>query len=219
MLPLLYNHLDSMMWRYSTQAYDPTRKIDKESLYALLEILRLSPTTQGLQLWRAVLVETAEVRKQLIPHCQALSSGHPEHHIQSASHLLLLCRPQHFEAAYIDQYIEHLAYVRHKSISELHSLSHKLHEWAKRKAEQMESWMDQQAYFALGNFLAACAAARIDSCLIENFSREEFSAILNLKGKNLSPVVGCSIGYRSPQDSTQKEKKVRYPIEDLLIYR
>lgn len=219
MLPALYNHLDAMQWRYATKTFDSTQKLDKETIYALLEILRLTPTTLGLQLWRFVVISDPEIRKQLVPFCNRLHVGHQEHHIETASHVLIFCRPQKFETALIDQHIEHVAYVRNQSISELRAYSQNLHHWAENTSSSMETWMDQQTFLALGSFIAACAAARIDSCPMENFDREGFDEVLGLTEKHLHSVVACSIGTRSPNDRYIKEKKVRYPLEDLVIFK
>lgn len=218
MLPALYNHLDAMQWRYATKAYDSSIILDKEILYALQEILRLTPTTMGLQLWRFVLISDREIRKRLVPLCSRLHAGHGEHHIETASHLLVFARPQKFETALIDQHIEHVAYVRNQSIADLHTYSSNLHTWAAHSTESMETWMDHQAYLALGGFVAACAASRIDSCPIENFDKDGFDDVLGLKEKHLHSVVGCSIGKRSQHDKYVHEKKVRYPMEDLFVF-
>lgn len=218
-LPALFNHLDSMQWRYATKSYDTSKKIDKEILYALLEILRLTPTTMGLQLWRFVVVSDPELRKKLVPFCNRLHAGHQEHHIESASHLMVFCRPQKFEPALIDQHIEHVAYVRNQTISDLHTYSQNLHHWADNSTESLETWMDHQAFIALGSFIAACAAARIDTCPIENFSKDGFDRVLGLDEKHLHSVAACSLGVRSPLDRYAKEKKVRYPTDDLVIFK
>jgi len=218
MLPALYNHLDAMQWRYATKTFDPNQKLDKETIYALLEILRLTPTTLGLQLWRFVLVSDLDLRRQLVSHCTRLHAGHQDHHMETASHVLIFCRPSHFETALIDQHIEHVAYVRNQTINELHAYSQNLHRWAEAQKDSMDSWMDQQAFLALGSFITACAAARIDSSPIENFSREGFDEVLGLTGKHWHTVAACSIGVRSPDDRFAKEKKVRYPIEDLVMF-
>lgn len=218
-LPALYNHLDAMQWRYATKSYDSSQKLDKETMYALMEILRLTPTTLGLQLWRFVIISDPDIRKKLVGFCNRIHGGHQEHHMQTASHVIVFCRPEKFEPALIDQHIEHVAYVRNQSVNELHSYSQNLHHWAENSTEPLETWMDHQAYIALGSFIAACAAARIDSCPIENFSKEGFDEVLELHTKHLHSVAACSLGMRSPLDKYAKEKKVRYPMDDLMIFK
>lgn len=206
-----------MQWRYATKNYDSSKILDKEILYALQEILRLTPTTMGLQLWRFVMVRNLEVRKKLIPLSNLTHVGHEEQHVLSASHLVVFARPAKFEEALIDKHIEHVAYIRGQSISELHGYSASLHHWASNNIESMESWMDHQAYLALGTFISACASARIDSCPIENFSKDGFDEVLGLTERHLRSVVACTIGVRSPTDKYAKEKKVRYPVDELII--
>jgi len=219
LLPALYNHLDAMQWRYATKEFESSQKLDKETLYALMEILRLTPTTFGLQLWRFVVVSDPELRKKLKDQCTRFRSGHPEHPMDSASHIVIFCRPSKFEPALIDQHIEHVALVHNKTISELHTYSQNLHQWAEEQKEFLNSWMDKQAYLALGSFMAACAAARIDTSPIDFFSRDAFDTELNLIEKHWHSVVACSIGVRSPKDKFAQEKKVRYPVDDLVWFK
>ncbi|HSQ41398.1 MAG TPA: nitroreductase family protein [Fibrobacteraceae bacterium] len=215
MLPALYNHLDAMQWRYSTQQFASNAKLDKETLYALLEILRLTPTAMGLQLWRFVLVSDLEIRKRL---AEKTPVRH-QRQILDASHLLVLCRPHKFEPALIDQHVEHVAYIRKQSISELHSYSSFLHNWFHEHQDSLESWMDNQVYLALGHLVAACAAARIDSCPIEDFPTLDYDEILELGNKHLHSIVTCAVGVRSNNDKYAKLPKVRYPMDDLVLYR
>jgi nitroreductase len=219
MLPALYNHLDAMQWRYATKTFDSKQTLDKETMYALLEILRLTPTTLGLQLWRFIVISDREIRKLLVPYCSHLYTGHQDHHIETASHLIVFCRPNKFEPALIDQHIEYVAYVRNQSINELHAYKKNLLHWTENEVGTMETWMDQQTFLALGSFIAACATARIDTCPIENFDKNGFDQVLGLPEKHLHSVVACSIGVRSPEDRYIKEKKVRYPVEDLVIFK
>ena len=208
-----------MQWRYATKMFDSTKKLDKEIMYALLEILRLTPTTLGLQLWRFVVVTDMDIRKKLVEQCRRMHGGHQEHNMLSCSHVLVFARPARFEDALIDQHIEHVAYVRNQTINELHAYAQNLHHWADQPQVKLDAWMDNQVFLALGAFIAACASARIDTCPVENFDQDKFDEILGIQHKGLHSVVACSIGVRSPTDKYVKEKKVRYPVEDLLIER
>ena len=57
--------LDALRWRYAAKQYDTTRKLDTETLETLKEVIRLAPSSVGLQPWKFVIVTDPEVRKQL----------------------------------------------------------------------------------------------------------------------------------------------------------
>lgn len=216
-LPALYNHLDAMQWRYATKKFDPSKKLDKELIYALQEILRLTPSSMGMQLWRFVILNDKEITNKLAKLCIMTPGENQEHAIQSASHVIVFCRPRLFEPALVDQHIEHVAYVQNKNINELDNYAAFLHAWAEKPVAELESWMDSQVYLALGCLISACASSRLDTSIAESFKREEVDALLGLHEKHLSSIAICSVGLRSVEDSSAKRKKVRYPIEDLFL--
>ncbi len=83
--------------------------------------------------------------------------------------------------------------------------------------DQQAVWTAKQAYIALGFLLNAAATLKIDACPMEGYNGEEFDKILGLKEKGLTTAVIATVGYRSEEDATQNNKKVRKSTEDLFI--
>jgi len=218
-LPALYNHLDAMQWRYATKSFDPKGRLDKELIYALEEVLRLTPTTMGMQLWRFIVISDPDLRTQMAQICSQTTGEVEEHAMQSASHVLVFCRPEKFETALIDQHLEHVAYVQNVSINDLFTYAEQLNQWSQKPEPELQAWMDGQVYLALGCLVSACAAARIDTSIAEGFDTKAMDQLLGLNEKKLQSVLACSIGFRSATDTSAKRKKVRYPIEDLFFPR
>lgn len=52
---------------------------------------------------------------------------------------------------------------------------------------------------------------------MEGFDKAEFDRILNLEEKGLASSVIATVGYRSEEDPTQSEAKVRKPESDFFI--
>jgi nitroreductase len=59
------NLIKSLNRRYATKKFDTTKKINQADLDILFEVLRLSPSSFGLQPWKFILVKTPEIREQL----------------------------------------------------------------------------------------------------------------------------------------------------------
>lgn len=57
--------LKALQWRYATKKFDATKKISSKGFEELLEVLRLAPSSFGLQPWKFVLVKNPELRKRL----------------------------------------------------------------------------------------------------------------------------------------------------------
>ena len=74
----------------------------------------------------------------------------------------------------------------------------------------------QQAYLALGTFMASAALVGIDTCPMEGFNPDEYDKIFDLAAKGLASVVCCAAGYRAAGDKYATQKKVRFGREDVI---
>ncbi len=59
--------LENQNWRYATKKFDPTKKISAEDLQFLKEAIRLTASSYGLQPYKVIIVETADLRAKLQP--------------------------------------------------------------------------------------------------------------------------------------------------------
>lgn len=57
--------IESLEWRYATKIFDPTKKIDTKTWQFLEQALILSPSSYGLQPWKFIIVENAEIKNKL----------------------------------------------------------------------------------------------------------------------------------------------------------
>ena len=53
---------DDLNWRYATKKFDPLKKIPKQEFAELMETLRLSPSSYGLQPWKFLVVQNPVLR-------------------------------------------------------------------------------------------------------------------------------------------------------------
>ena len=72
-----------MAFRHACKRFDPERKIPAEDLSALLETLRLSPSSFGMEPWRVIVVRSSEFKSTLRPLCWNQAQ------IESCSELLI----------------------------------------------------------------------------------------------------------------------------------
>jgi nitroreductase len=61
-----------------------------------------------------------------------------------------------------------------------------------------------------------CASIKIDSCPIEGFEAKKYNEILKLSNQNLNASVVAAVGYRSSDDQSQYEKKIRKSFDELF---
>jgi nitroreductase len=202
------------LWRYATQKFDPTKKISKAHLKELLDVLRLTPSSYGLQPWKFIIVENAAIRREL----RQYAWGQPQ--ITDASHLLVLCAKREIDDKHIKSFITHTEKAREVKKGALGGFEQAMRRFVKgQSAESLGVWMAYQVYIALGVLLCECAHRGIDSCPMEGFDMSKFAQILKLDGQGLKPTVLCAIGYRAKDDPSAAFKKVRFPEKDVLVFK
>ena len=57
--------LEQLNKRYATKKFDATKKVGADDLSTLLEAIRLSASSYGLQAYKILVIENEEIRKQL----------------------------------------------------------------------------------------------------------------------------------------------------------
>ena len=201
-------------WRYATKKFDTSKKISKEDFAQLLEVLRFSPSSYGLQPWKFVIVHDPVLRKKLRPY----ALDQPQ--ITDADTLIVFCALKTMDEKYVKNYADLIAQVRGVTRESLLGYEQKIVASLKGKStEAISQWMENQVYIALGIFLSECAHRKIDACPMEGFDSGKFDEILDLPKQGLESVVLCAIGYRSLDDQYARQKKVRFDKKEVFIDR
>jgi nitroreductase len=203
--------IEQLNKRYATKQFDATKKISAENLSTLLEAIRLSASSYGLQAYKVVVVENAEIRKQL----RSVSWDQPQ--ITDASQLLVFAVETDADESTVDRFVENIANTRKMDTKDLIGYSEMMKSTFGRPKEVVQNWLTHQAYIGLGFGLVAAAEMNIDACPMEGFDSDKYDEILGLKEKNLHSVVLLTIGYRSSDDHYQQLAKVRRSKADFFI--
>lgn len=198
-------------WRYATKKFDASKKVSNEDLQTLKEAIQLASSSYGLQLYKVLIVENEEIRKELQP----ASWGQTQ--IVDASHLFVFCN----YTEVTEKHLNDFGVLKSKQQGiELEKLSGYIsfiqNQLSSMSPEAINIWTAKQTYIALANLLNACAELRIDACPMEGFEAEKYNEILDLTDKGLSAAVVCTVGYRSSEDDTQHAPKVRKEFNDLF---
>lgn len=203
--------IEDLNWRYACKEFDKSKKISDSDFETLLESLRLTASSFGMQLWNFVVVKNNELREKLVEK----SWGQKQ--VADASHLIVLCIKTDATESDVDAYIEDIVKTRGVEKETLAGFKNMLMGFISKKSlEQKHSWMKDQVYIALGTLLTVCASMRIDSCPMEGISPKGFDEVLNLEEKGLKAVLACPVGYRSENDKYSKIAKVRFSKERVI---
>ncbi len=203
--------IEQLSKRYATKKFDASKKIPAMDLATLLEAIRLSASSYGLQAYKVLVVENEAIRKQL----RAVAWDQSQ--VTDASQLLVFAFNSNFDEKSVDKFIDLIATTRNMDGASLSGYSDMMKSTLQKPKEDVNNWLARQAYIALGFGLVAAAEMNIDACPMEGFDNKQFDEILGLKEKGLSSVVIMAVGYRSPEDHYQNLAKVRFSKEDMFI--
>lgn len=204
--------LDKLKWRYATKKFDPAKKIPADKLEYILDAVQLAPSSIGLQHFRVLVIEDAQIRAKL----REAAYGQPQ--ITDASQLIVFAAETNINEDYAKSFIDHVAAsrsVERESLAGLETMV--LGAISSRTPEQLITWAQKQAYIALGFLLTAASEQDVDNCPMEGFDAAKFNEILGLSEKGLTATVIATIGYRAGDDAFSQLKKVRKPKDELFI--
>lgn len=187
--------------RYTTKKYNANKKIEKEKIQQLKEILRLSPSSINSQPWRFIFVSDEKTKKELA--CVSLFN---EEKINDASHLVVFNVVDN-----IDLFEEQI----HQHLPE-GAVGYYTHFLKTKPEAEIKAWLKNQVYLSLGFFLSTCAGLEIDSTPIEGLENEKYDAILKQDG--YKTLFAVAIGYRDSEDANQPSlnPKSRLPLESVI---
>lgn len=205
-------NINPLLWRYATKKFDPKKIVGENDLNQLLESLRLSPSSLGLQPWKFIVVTDKKLRQQL------RFASWNQSQVTDASHLIVLCARKTIDAKYINSYVALMKKERKMSAVKAFGYATYLKTYiASKKPDEQMIWTSKQAYIALGFLLYTAALLKIDSCPMEGFDSKKYDKILGLEDTDYTSVVICPVGYRAKDDKYAMEKKVRWAKEKVII--
>jgi len=204
--------LEALHWRYATKTFDSEFVLPKDKVDLLKQAFNLTPTSYGLQPLKLIIISNKKLQEKL---CEA-SFNQPQ--VKTASHLFIICVEKPVDKAFINKHFELVKEVRQTPDEVLMPFRDFLIEdFSKKDDEQIDKWATNQAYLTLGNMLTTCALQQIDACPMEGFLPHKYAEILDLDTNILQPVLVLPVGKRDPSDKFADFKKVRKPLDEVIV--
>lgn len=205
--------MDLLNWRYATKKMDPTKPVPQEKVEAILEAIRMTPTSSGTQPFEVIVVKNPDVLADIR---KAASDQSP---ITDGSHLLVFAAWDNYTNERIDE-VTNLNVQARGEIPLIHEYYGNLKaSYVPRDAEVNYAHAARQAYIALGFALIAAAEQEVDSTPMEGFDPDTVDKILGLRERGLRSVVLLPLGYRDPKgDWLLPMAKVRKSQDTLITH-
>lgn len=202
---------DHLNWRYATKKMDSAKHVPQVKVDAIIEAIRMAPTSSGTQPFELIVVTNPETREQIA------KAASDQAQITDGSHVLVFAAWDNYTAERIDAVVD-LNVEARGDLPMLQAYYDNLKSnYLPREAEVNYAHAARQAYIALGIALVAAAEQEVDSTPMEGFSSDAVDAILGLKERGLRSVVLLPLGYRDEAgDWLLPMKKVRKSLDTIV---
>jgi len=219
--------INAFNFRHACKLFDETKKISNEDFSFLLETIRLSPSSFGMEPWRVIVVRDEALRARLREVCW----NQPQ--ITTCSELIIFTvdtkavRPfsdyvkamfarrglsQEAQDAYNLRYDGYHAGLLEDADD---AIRDGLKEQDGLANREFYHWCAKQCYIAAGNLMNSAAMIGIDSCPIEGFEKENVENIFGLDGNDRQLTLIIALGYRV----NEQPQKFRLALEQIVEYK
>jgi len=186
------NLLELLDWRYATKKMDPAKSVPQDKVDAIVEAIRMAPTSSGTQPFELILVTNPDVRTKI------RAAAMDQSPVTDCSHLLVFAAWDNYTEDRIDE-VTNLNISARGEIPLIHQYYGNLKaNYLPRDSDVNYAHAARQAYIALGIGLVAAAEQEVDSTPMEGFDPAAVDEILGLGEKGLRSVVLLPLGYRDP---------------------
>ena len=204
--------IQKLQWRYATKKMNPAKAVPQEKLDRILEAIRLTATSSGMQPYEVLVVTSKEVREKMKP------VAWNQEQITDGSHVLVFAAWDNYTADRINAAFD-LVNAERGFVNEGWENYRKmiLGSYVPRDAEVNYQHAARQAYIGVGTALIAAAEEEVDATPMEGFDPKAVDEILGLDKRGLRSVVIMPLGYRADEgDWLVNMKKVRRSRENFI---
>ena len=206
--------IEKLQWRYATKKMDSTKIVSSEKVDHILEAVRLTASSSGLQPYEVFVITNKDIRQKI------REVANNQSQITDCSYLLVFAAWDNYTAERINAAFDMTETIRNfKSESGTAYRQMLLNTYPARDAEVNFTHAAKQAYIGLGTALIAAADQQVDCTPMEGFNPPAVDEVLDLHAKGLRSVVMLPLGYRkADEDWLMNLKKVRRSKEQFITW-
>lgn len=206
--------------RYTTKAYDASKRISAEDMETITEALRMSASSINSQPWKFIVIES-DAAKQRLHDTYEHNFQFNQPHAKNASHTILFANKKNFTkedySKRVDVEVEsgHLPEEKREQMMGAIAFA----EMTMDENGYNGHWTKAQTYIALGGVLQVLVRLGIDSTPMEGVDSEMIGKIF---ADELSGGYECTfalaMGYHSDSDYNYGKPKARLPREEVIQF-
>ena len=205
--------------RYSTKAFDPTRKISDEDMELVKSLLRMSPSSTNLQPWHFIIGSTEEGKERIAKGTEgAFAFNRPK--VMDASHVIVYCARVEAEEEYLLKLLAQEEadgrIADEEAKKKLHGARSHFVNLHQNQLKDMPQWLALQTYLNMGTLLLGVAALGIDAVPMEGVDTAALDEEFGLREKGYRVLAAVSLGYHADSDFNAKLPKSRLPESEII---
>lgn len=206
------NLIEALNWRYAAKKMNG-KAVPQEKIDNILEAIRLSASSFGLQPYHVIAVSDHETKAKI----HELACPQPQ--VLEGSHLLVFAHWTSIDEQKIEEYIRLTAETRGVSVDSLTPFADSMKgSFLTKSGEEQQLWASRQAYIGLGHGLVAAALEHVDATPMEGFNPAKMDEVLGLTERGLKSVALLALGYRDEdKDYLAGAQKVRRKKEEFVV--
>ncbi len=189
--------------RYSTKAFDATKKLTAGEAEQLKTLLQYSPSSTNSQPWHFIVASTDEGKARV---AKAASGTYVfnERKILDASHVVVFCAKTAMDDAWLQRVVDQEEADGRFATPDAKAANHKgrtfFADMHRKELKDDDQWMAKQVYLNVGNFLLGVAAMGLDAVPIEGVDFAILDEEFDLKAQGYTSLVVVPVGHHSVED-------------------
>ncbi|GAA3520146.1 oxygen-insensitive NAD(P)H-dependent nitroreductase NfsB [Aquimarina addita] len=206
-------------WRYTTKAFNTSKKISAENVDNIKALLRMSPSSINSQPWHFIIASSDKGKKRLAKGTAGFFSFN-EPKVLNASHTVLFCAKTDVD----EKYLQHVTDIEDKDgrfakeefktqNMGAKNLFTDIHKYDLKDAQH---WMEKQVYLNIGSFLLGVATLGVDAVPMEGIDVKALDEEFGLREKGYTALVMVGLGYRAEDDFNANLPKSRLPEQEIF---
>lgn len=202
--------------RYTTKAYDASKKIPQVQFERLLETLRLAPSSINIQPWHYFIADN-QTAKERIAKALVGKYAYNAAKVLDSSHTILFCTQADISVEHLDALLnqdDRSGRFKDEQAKQAQKDARSGYvNYYRNEKGDIQRWAENQTFIALGQMLFAAGIEHLDATPIGGFDETIITEELGLKEKGLIPSVLLTLGFRSEADFNAKLPKSRLQPE------
>lgn len=211
--------IDSAKKRYATKAFDRTKTLSPETVQAMKDLLRLSPSSVNAQPWYFIIAETSQGKERISKATEGIYTYNKQK-VLNASHVIVFCARTDLDEAYLQKLTAQEwtdgRFKTEEARAEQHAKRTMYANLHTNILKDMTAWTTKQVYLNVGAFLLGMASLGLDAVPLEGFDAALLDQEFDLKSQGLTSAVMVAVGYHSSDDFNAPLPKSRLPFSEIL---